>query len=236
MRAFLSTLPTVHAACTLVLICSLPGLAAAEPLSLEERLERLESRQLEFEREIRSRDERIQELEQQLEAVQQESPPVIAQEDQTVDAAPADADKKDESSYGEYTPERGVQLAVGDWGSLNFSAYSYVRYLNQRGLDDTYTDSQGNTRELDLRNDFQLSKVNLYMKGWLLDPKFNYVFYTWTNNNNQGGRSAGCNWRVYAIRLRSSPYAWGRNCGKPLTALKLWRISLLPQRRSARNG
>jgi hypothetical protein len=39
---------------------------------------------------------------------------------------------------------------------------------------------------LDPRQDILLNKVNIQFLGWLLDPKFRYFFYVWTNNTAQG--------------------------------------------------
>ena len=80
----------------------------------------------------------------------------------------------------------GFRLADTDFGTLNFSAWAYVRYLNQKSLEETYTDSFGRTKTLDLRNDLQLNKVNLYFKGWIYDPKFSYLFFVWTQNAQMG--------------------------------------------------
>jgi hypothetical protein len=80
----------------------------------------------------------------------------------------------------------GFRIADTDFGTLNFSVWSYVRYLNQKDLDETYTDSFGRTKTLDLRNDLQLNKVNLYFKGWIYDPKFSYMFFVWTQNAQMG--------------------------------------------------
>ena len=81
---------------------------------------------------------------------------------------------------------RGFKLADTKWGDVNFSAWTYARYLNQKELDSSYTDAFGRTRQLDLRNDVQLNKVNLYMKGWVYDPALRYLLYVWTANTNQG--------------------------------------------------
>src|SRR5262245_34174976 len=88
---------------------------------------------------------------------------------------------------GEFTPGGAVfRLAETPYGTMNFSAWGYVRYLNQKSLDETYTDSFGRTKTLDLRNDVQLNKVNLYFKGWVYDPKFVYMFFVWTQNAQMG--------------------------------------------------
>ena len=39
----------------------------------------------------------------------------------------------------------GLRVAEEPWGSFNFKFYTYVRYLNQKGLDDEYTDAFGRT-------------------------------------------------------------------------------------------
>jgi hypothetical protein len=80
----------------------------------------------------------------------------------------------------------GFRIADTDFGTLNFSAWAYARYLNQESLDETYTDSFGRTKTLDLRNDLQLNKVNLYFKGWIYDPRFSYMFFAWTQNAQMG--------------------------------------------------
>ncbi len=84
------------------------------------------------------------------------------------------------------TPGRGFKIYEGDKGALTFSLYTYIRYLNQRGLDDTYTDPSGNAKTLDQRDDLQLQKALLYFKGWLGRPEFRYLAYVWTSNTSQG--------------------------------------------------
>jgi hypothetical protein len=39
---------------------------------------------------------------------------------------------------------------------------------------------------VDQRNDIQLNKVNLYFKGWVYDPKIQYLLFVWTANTSQG--------------------------------------------------
>ena len=89
-------------------------------------------------------------------------------------------------SPGAYTPNAGFKLVKADMGELNLKIYSYVRYLNQMGLNDSYINHYGTTTVLDPRHDILLNKVNIQFWGWLLDPKFRYLFYVWTNNSAQG--------------------------------------------------
>src|SRR5688572_3337660 len=117
-------------------------------------------------------------------------------EDETADAGPVDRltetlaenlAEEDAGGFGEFRlGGAGFRLADTQYGTMNFSVWAYARYLNQKNLDETYTDSFGRTKTLDLRNDLQLNKVNLYFKGWIYDPKFSYMFFVWTQNAQMG--------------------------------------------------
>jgi len=98
----------------------------------------------------------------------------------------AGVQQADTEFWGQYEPGKGFVLARTPVGEVDFSAFTYVRYLNQRALNDTYTDRFGRSSTLDLRNDIQFQKLTLNFKGWLFDPKFRYLFYTWTSNTSQG--------------------------------------------------
>ena len=98
---------------------------------------------------------------------------------------PADEPQKP-VRFGTYTPGGGFKVASTEYGDLNIRVYAYVRYLNQKDLDETSTDSFGATSTLDLRQDVQLNKVNVYFQGWLMSQKLRYVFYVWTSNTSQG--------------------------------------------------
>jgi hypothetical protein len=89
-------------------------------------------------------------------------------------------------TFGTYTPLQGFKVVDTDKGDVNFKPYTYVRYLNQMGLDETYTNDFGTTSTIDRRQDVQINKVNLQFYGWLLNPKFRYLFFLWTSNGSQG--------------------------------------------------
>ncbi len=89
-------------------------------------------------------------------------------------------------SQGTYTPGSGFKVADTPQGDLSIRVWAYMRYLNQLPLDDQYVDAFGNTKLVKQRQDMQLNKVNVYFQGWLMDPKFRYVFYVWTSNTAQG--------------------------------------------------
>ena len=97
-----------------------------------------------------------------------------------------EADEDDEDWRPHYEPGKGVVLVDTEDFGLNWTVFSYVRYLNSQGLDDEYTDSFGRTFAIDKRNDLQLNKVNLSFKGFMFDPKLRYLFYVWTANTSQG--------------------------------------------------
>lgn len=95
---------------------------------------------------------------------------------------------KEEEPYkwGRYTPNFGYKIVDTDKGDLNISIYSYGRYLNQLGLNPTYTDAFGNVKNVQQRQDFQLNKVQIKFLGWIMSEKFRYFLYAWTSNASQG--------------------------------------------------
>jgi hypothetical protein len=101
----------------------------------------------------------------------------------TKNAIPAQEESK---TWGKYTPNLGFKVANTEYGDLSVSLYSYGRYLNQLGLNSTYTDAFGNVKNIQRRQDFQLNKVQIKFLGWLLDEKFRYFLYAWSSNASQG--------------------------------------------------
>jgi hypothetical protein len=92
----------------------------------------------------------------------------------------------DTTTYALYRPMVGHRVAHSKNGELNIRVYTYLRYLNQTGLDSTYVDGFGNDKTVDQRQDIQLQKVSIYFTGWAFDPKFSYFLYVWTSNSSQG--------------------------------------------------
>ncbi|MCG3204619.1 MAG: hypothetical protein KCHDKBKB_01334 [Elusimicrobia bacterium] len=93
---------------------------------------------------------------------------------------------KTSNPMGNYTPRRGFQVADTPSGDLNIRLFAYVRYLNQKSLDNSYTDSFGTTSPVQQRQDIMFQKTVVYFLGWFLDPKFRYLTYVWTSNTSQG--------------------------------------------------
>ena len=88
--------------------------------------------------------------------------------------------------FGTYTPGAGFKVVDTESGDLNIKLFTYVRYLNQKGLDGTFTNFFGQTSTVKQRQDVQVNKVLIYFLGWILNPKFRYVAYVWSTNTSQG--------------------------------------------------
>lgn len=123
----------------------------------------------------------------------QPDPPALTNPANTADPAAsstpaeeAQRDDDDKQFYGRYTPNLGFKVVNTEYGDMNVSIYTYVRYLNQLGLDDTYTDAFGNLKNVQNRQDIQLLKLQIKFLGWMFNPKFRYFLYAWTSNANQG--------------------------------------------------
>jgi hypothetical protein len=119
-------------------------------------------------------------------AVSTSQQPGVTQESRGSEADSETPESAEPKQWGLYTPNRGFRIANTEHGDLNLSIYTYVRYLNQLGLDSTYTDAFGNVKNIQRRQDFQIQKVQIKFLGWLFDPKFRYFLYAWTSNASQG--------------------------------------------------
>jgi hypothetical protein len=97
-------------------------------------------------------------------------------------AAKADAAKKGPA----YVPNFGFRVVSGEKGELYVRLFSYARYLNQKGLDSSFTDAFGQSHPVKLREDLQLNKFFLPFSGWFMTPKFRYFLYVWSSNPSQG--------------------------------------------------
>ena len=159
----------------IAVLAAMTGVSHAQDATTEDRLRALEAQQERLQQAISERDARIEQLEKDRSASTAPENVVNSAENPSLAA-----------KWGAYESGKGLVLVRTDLGELDFTAYTYARYLNQRGMNETYVDAFGRTKELDLRHDLQLQKVTLNFKGWLFDPKFRYLFYAWTSNTNQG--------------------------------------------------
>jgi hypothetical protein len=172
-------------------LAGLPVLAVGQPLTMDV----MERRQQELERHVREQGARIEELErllrEQLTAPQTSAGNAAQPPIQPTPASATPHGTSDEKTPvvqpgPEYIPNGGFKIYESDKGQIYMRLFSYARYLNQEGLDSTYTDSFGNEHTIDLREDFQLNKFFLPFSGWFLDPKWRYYLYVWSANTAQG--------------------------------------------------
>jgi hypothetical protein len=103
---------------------------------------------------------------------------------QTIPAEQASAEPP--VKWGGFEPGKGVILMRSDVGEVDMGLVSYLRYLNQHGMDKTYTSAFGQPFDVTPREDFQLAKVQITFRGWLFDPRFGYNAYVWTSQASQG--------------------------------------------------
>ena len=152
--------------------------SSAQRQRMEQQLQELLAARKDF-------DQRIRALEIELHgaaapsAVTPEAAPPI----QTI---PAQAEAGSPAKWGGFEPGKGLVLMRSDLAEVDMGLVSYLRYLNQMGLHDTYTNASGQTSIIRKRQDFQLAKVQITFRGWLFDPKFNYNAYVWTSQSSQG--------------------------------------------------
>ena len=179
-----------------------------------ERLRHLEKRQAQFERLLDTKDSRIRELEDELARerqgevsnlsnpvitkIEKEKPAEIkAVDSEQINTAVAKTvnetagisntiEEGDHSPFGDFTPGNGYTVARTAYGELQLSLVTYIRYLNQKGLDSSYIDHFGDVQPVNIRNDVQVNKVFLYTLGWFLDPRLRYRFYVWSTNTALG--------------------------------------------------
>lgn len=91
-----------------------------------------------------------------------------------------------QKTFGRYTPLGGFTIAETEHGAVNLRIFTYLRYLNELGIDPTFTDSSGDTRALQRRNDLQMNKAQITLFGWLLTERLLYNMFVWSSNSTLG--------------------------------------------------
>jgi hypothetical protein len=193
-----------------VALAGLPLLAGAQAPDID--IQAMTRRQLELERKVQEQAVRIDQLEQLLrsrlgEPVAPPSPipapqaplpansPDLADSPGEAAGGAASARAAAESGQERATPENigpehipnlGFKIYESDRAQVYMRLFSYARYLNQKGLDPTYTDYFGNVKTVSRREDFQLNKFFLPFSGWFLDERFRFYLYVWSSNTAQG--------------------------------------------------
>ena len=179
-----------------VALIGLPLLSPAQAADVD--IQAMAQRQQDLERQVQQQAVRIEQLEQLLRARLGEPAalpaPTPAPTPEAAGGA-ASARTTDESGQErskpdkigpEHIPNLGFKIYESDKAQVYMRLFSYARYLNQQGLDPTYTDFFGNVKTVAQREDFQLNKFFLPFSGWFLDERFRFYLYVWSANTAQG--------------------------------------------------
>jgi hypothetical protein len=83
-------------------------------------------------------------------------------------------------------PERRFLLYDGEKGQIYFRLFSYVRYLNQRTIDATYTDSFGVEHDGEAAPGHSAGEVLRAVLRMVPDAEVPYYLYVWSSNASQG--------------------------------------------------
>ena len=117
------------------------------------------------------------------------------------------------AKWGGFEPGKGLVIMRSDMGEVDVGLVSYLRYLNQHGMDETYISAFGENFDVTPREDFQLAKVQITFRGWLFDPRFGYNAYVWTSQASQGLGAQVVVAGNIIVRQRGTKYLPGKNVG-----------------------
>ena len=92
---------------------------------------------------------------------------------------------RETEAFWELQPDEGFKVADTEHGDLSIRVFTYVRYLNQPGLDETYTNAFGRRGRSSSRQDLQFQRSTSSSSAGS-GPKFRYLAYVWTANTSQG--------------------------------------------------
>lgn len=116
----------------------------------------------------------------------------IQEEEERVELS--EADKKPEPepmTWGSFDPGKGFELGRNELGSLSMSFYMLARYLNQQPPSQSYIDHNGTKRKVDTRNDIEMHRIIVWLKGFAYDPKLTYSINFWTVNSSKNINTIG---------------------------------------------
>lgn len=87
---------------------------------------------------------------------------------------------------------RGFEVGRNDVASLNIGAYALVRAIDQLpASQDDATDHLGRPLAVDTRQDINLHRAMINLRGFAFDPRFNYALTVWTVNATESVRVVG---------------------------------------------
>jgi hypothetical protein len=94
-------------------------------------------------------------------------------------------------TWGEFDPGKGMLVGRNPLGSLSLSFYALVRYVNQQPPNQSYSDHLGRKTLVDTRNDIELHRVMVWLRGKAYDPKLSYLINIWAVNATKNINTVG---------------------------------------------
>lgn len=94
-------------------------------------------------------------------------------------------------TWGEFDPGKGVLLGKNELGTMTLSFYVLARYINQQPPSMSYEDHLGRKSPVDTRNDIELHRLMVWLRGRAYDPKLNYLINFWTVNSTKNIHTIG---------------------------------------------
>lgn len=88
-------------------------------------------------------------------------------------------------TWGAVDAGKGVLLGRSEQGEINLSFYMLARYMNQQPPSQSFYDHLGNKHPVDTRNDIELHRAIMWLRGWAYDPKLEYTMQFWTVNTTK---------------------------------------------------
>lgn len=85
-------------------------------------------------------------------------------------------------TWGQFDPGKGMLVGRNELGSMWLSFYVLARYLNQQPPNMKFTDHNQNRKAVDTRNDIELHRIMIWLRGTAYDPKLNYLLNIWSVN------------------------------------------------------
>lgn len=82
-----------------------------------------------------------------------------------------------------FAPGQGFQLVKTPLGEVDVSGYLLARWLDQLPPGQTFIDHLGNEHNIVFRNDIQLHRVMVWLKGWVFIDRLRYTVIFWTANS-----------------------------------------------------
>lgn len=94
-------------------------------------------------------------------------------------------------TWGEFDPGKGMVIGKNELGTMSISFYMLARYLNQQPPTLSFTDHNGTKRLVDTRNDIEMHRMMVWLKGYAYDPKLKYMINFWTVNSSKNIHTIG---------------------------------------------